>query len=378
MVVSQIREMTRLAMEHGAINLGQGLPEIEPPATLLEQYAQIDGVFPHQYTNTWGEPTLRAALAELYGRKWGRPIDPEREVTISVGVSAGVTAAVLAAVDPGDDVIVFEPAHENYIPAVRFAGAEPVLVPLEPPDFILDAARVRAAIGPRTRAVILNTPHNPTGRVFTRDELEPLAALCIEHDLTLITDEIYDDLVYEGEHIPPATLPGMAERTIAVLGLGKSYSVTGWRLGHAIAPPELTAAIRQVHEYMNICAPSPLQYAAARALPAMQPDLPRIRTAYRERRDAFIPALQELGFACRLPEGAYYVMADVSPLGFADDVTAARVLVEQARVAAVPGSSFYPGRPHLGRKLLRFAFCKQQATLDEALNRLRAFQAQRA
>lgn len=373
--VSQIREMTRLADRCRAVNLGQGLPELDPPAPLLDALSRLTSGNDHQYSYTWGHPALLQVLADDVARRWGTPVDPESEVTVTCGVSEGLVAAMLTLVDPGDEVIVLEPVHENYVPGIVFAGAVPRFLTLEPPDFRIDPERLEALITPRTRALILNTPHNPTGRVFDAGELEAVRRACLDHDLVLVTDEIYADLVYEGQHTYPAALPGLRERTVALYGLGKSFSVTGWRLGYAVAPPDLSAAIRKVHEYLVICAATPLQVAAAAAWPAMAGYAAAAADAYRRRRDALVTALRETGLTCTPPEGAYYVMADASVLGAADDFAAARMLVEQAGVAAVPGSSFYPGNPDRGRTLLRFAFCKREETINEAARRLRAFAA---
>lgn len=371
--VSQIREMTRLADRYQAVNLGQGLPELDPPPALLKALRELPSGPDHQYTYTWGHPALVEVLAADTARRWGAPVDPHTEVTVTCGVSEAIVATMLALVDPGDEVIILEPAHENYLPALVFAGAVPRFLTLEPPAFRIDPEALRALITPRTRALILNTPHNPTGRVFDRDELEGIRQVCLDHDLLLITDEIYVDLIYEGEHIYPSALPGLRERTIAIFGLGKSFSITGWRLGYVVAPEALSAAIRKVHEYLVICAPAPLQAAVAAAWPALGTYTAEAVATYRRLRDALVTALQEAGLACTPPAAAYYVMADAGILGCADDLDAARTLVERAGVATVPGSSFYPGNPQRGRSLLRFVFCKREETIREAARRLRAF-----
>ncbi|HEX6989977.1 MAG TPA: aminotransferase class I/II-fold pyridoxal phosphate-dependent enzyme [Bacillota bacterium] len=373
--VSQIREMTRLADQHGAVNLAQGLPELDPPPALLEALRQLPGGPVHQYSYTWGLPALLEVLAGDIAHRWGAPVDPLIEVTVTCGVSEGLVATMLALIDPGDEVIVLEPVHENYVPAILFAGASPRFLPLDPPDFRLDAGVLRALVTPRTRALLLNTPHNPTGRVFDREELETVRRVCLDHDLLLITDEIYADLVYSGRHLYPAALPDLRSRTVALYGVGKSYSATGWRLGYVVAPADLSAAIRKVHEYLVICAATPLQAAVASAWPAMGEYAARAAADYRRRRDTLVTALQEAGLACTSPQAAYYVMADAGGLGFDDDVAAARTLVTQVGVATVPGSSFYPGHPERGRTLLRFVFCKHAETIAEAARRLRAFAA---
>lgn len=375
--VSQIREVTRLADRHDAINLGQGLPEVDPPPALLEALRTLPGGPVHQYSYTWGMPELLQVLAADLSRRWGAAVDPEHEVTVTCGVSEAIVAVMLALVNPGDEVVVLEPLHENYVPAVVFAGAVPRFLPLRPPSFRIDPDALRSLVGPRTRAILLNTPHNPTGRVFDLPELQAVAEVCLERDLILITDEIYADLVYEGEHIPPATLPGMRPRTVAIYGAGKSLSVTGWRLGYVAAPPALSAAIRKVHEYLVICPPTPLQAALAAAWPRIGDYVARVTETYRARRDMLVAALLDAGLPCAPPAGAYYVLADAAPLGFTDDTAAAGALIREARVAAVPGSSFYPGHPEHGRTLLRFVFCKRAETLEEAARRLRAYAAAR-
>lgn len=369
---SVIREMTRLALKHDACNLAQGFPDFAPPPALCEALAEVAaaGAAGHQYTITWGSAALRAAVAARAEAAWGRPIDPEREVTITCGVTEAIVAALLSLLDPGDEAVFFEPFHENYGPATRFAGGIARAVLLRPPDFTFDPAELRRAVGPRTRAIILNTPHNPTGRVFSRAELETVAGLVLEHGLVLITDEIYEHIVFDGRrHISPASLPELAECTIAIGGFGKTLSITGWRLAYAVAPPALSTGIRQVHDFLTICAPTPLQVAVTRALPELSAYQAGLARLYQDLRDRFLPPLRAAGFACSTPEGAYYVLADAAVLDAADDHAAALRLVQERGVAAVPGSSFYATAGG-GRQQLRFAFCKRPATLQTALARL--------
>jgi aspartate/methionine/tyrosine aminotransferase len=371
---SQIRRFTRLAEEMQAINLGQGMPDFDPPAELLEALRQSSA---HQYTFTWGDGALREALADRTAAAWGAAVDPDREVTVTCGVTEALVAAVFATVDPGDEVVVIEPMHENYVPAILMAGATPRVCTLRAPDYRLDADALRAATGARTRALILNTPHNPAGRVFDGDELAAVAALCARHGLVLITDEIYADIVYDGRrHLAPAARPDLRERTIAIAGLGKALSATGWRLGYAVAPPALTDALRKVHEYLVICAPAPLQEAAARALPRLGAHMRGVAAGYQRRRDVLLAELTAAGFGVPRVEGAYYVLADFAPLAARmgapqTSSEAAEWLIRHARVAAIPGQSFYAADVEGARTLLRFAFCKREETLLAAGRRLR-------
>jgi aminotransferase len=297
-------------------------------------------------------------------------VDPEREVTVTCGSTEAMMATLLAVLDPGDEVVVFEPFYENYGPDAILSGAQPRFVRLRPPDWSFDPDELARAFGPRTRAVIVNTPNNPTGKVFTRAELETVAALCRQHDALAITDEIYEHILYDGAvHVPMATLPGMAERTVTINGMSKTYSVTGWRVGWTVAPPVLTAAIRKVHDFLTVGAASPLQEAGALALALPDEYYRALAAAYTRRRDRLLPILQKAGFRTHVPRGAYYVMTEIDGLGWDDDVAFARHLVEDVGVAVVPGSSFYAD-PKDGRFQVRFAFCKKDATLDEAERRL--------
>jgi aminotransferase len=367
--------MTRVAREEGAVNLAQGFPDFPAPELIKEAAVAAIRDDVNQYGITWGAPRLRHAIARRYGTRYGMEVDPEREIVVTCGATEAMAAVFLALFDPGDEVLIPEPFYENYGPDAILAGATPRFVTLASPDFRLDPDRLRAALTPRTRAVVLNTPNNPTGRVFDAEELEGLAALCREHDLVAITDEIYEYILYRGEHRPLATLPGMRGRTVTVSGASKTFAITGWRVGTVVAPPELTEAVRKVHDFLTVGAPHPLQVAVAHAMEELGEDYyAGLKRAYAARRDVLVPGLQRAGFGCRAPEGAYYVMADISGLTRhdEDDQAFARRLAREAGVAPVPGSSFYAD-PARGRHLVRFAFCKRTETLEDAVERLRRF-----
>jgi aspartate/methionine/tyrosine aminotransferase len=374
---SVIREMTRVATEAGALNLAQGFPDFAAPDALKEAACAAIRADVNQYAVTWGTPRLRRALAAKYEQAYGLTVDEATEVTVTCGATEAMAAALLAVVDPGDEVLIFEPFYENYGPDAILCGAIPVWLPLSATD-PLDVDALRAAVTPRTRAIVLNTPNNPTGRVFDRTELEAIAALCREHDLIAFTDEIYEHIIYEAPHVPLATLDGMRNRTVTISGASKTFSVTGWRIGTIIAPPDLTGAIRKVHDFLTVGAPAPLQDACAFALETFGADYyAGLAREYRERRDVLHGALQAAGFRCSLPAGAYYIMADFSGLSGMDDVSYSKWLARGGSggdggpgVAPVPGSSFYH-EPALGRTVVRFAFCKQIETLRQAGERLR-------
>jgi aspartate/methionine/tyrosine aminotransferase len=366
---SVIREMTRLNAVHGGINLAQGFPNFAAPALVKEAAKRAIDADVNQYAITWGSKTLRDALAATYAELYGMRVDPETMLTVTCGSTEAMVSTLLAIVDPGDEVIVLEPFYENYGPDAAICGATPVFVPLRAPEFTFDPDELRRAFTSRTKAIIVNTPNNPTGRVFTRAELELIASLCREYDAIAVTDEIYEHIKYEGEHIPIATLDGMAERTVTISGASKTFSVTGWRVGWIVAPPELTAGIRKVHDFVTVGAPAPLQEAVAAALSLGTEYYRRLSTEYRARRDVLVRSLEAAGFAPNTPAGAYYVLCDIRPFGFDDDTAFARWLVGEVGVAGVPGSSFF-SRKELGRHLIRFTFCKTEDMLDEAGRRL--------
>ena len=371
---SVIREMTRMNVAmHGpqkAVNFAQGFPDFDPDPRILDAATRALHEGYNQYATTWGAPQLRNAVAAKQSAAWGRAVDPDTEITVSCGATEAMIAAMLAAVDPGDEVIVFEPFYENYGPDCIISGAVPRFVALRPPDWSFDHDELRRAFTARTRAIVINTPHNPTGKVYSREELELIARLCIEHGAIAITDEIYEHLVYRGKHISIATLPGMAERTITISGASKTYSVTGWRIGWLIAPAALSSAIRKVHDFLTVGAAHPLQVAIAEALQLAPSFYVELLGDYYERRDAIVGGLLECGFEATAPDGAYYVMAGIGSFGASDDVAFARRLIEEVAVATVPASSFYHD-PSLGRDHIRFSFPKKIETIERGLAALR-------
>ena len=370
---SVIREMNRVAVAHGAVSLAQGFPDFACPPELKRAVAEAVDADINQYAITWGSKPLRDAIAEATPRHFPGfgEIDAETQVTVTCGATEAMIAAMLGLLDPGDEVVIFEPYYENYGPDAILSDAIPRYVTLHEPDWSIDPDELRAAFGPRTRGLVLNSPHNPTGKVFSRDELELIAALCVEHDVIAFTDDIYEHLVYEGEHLPLATLPGMAERTVSIHSMSKTYSVTGWRIGWTIASPELSVGIRRVHDFLTVGAAAPLQQAAVTALHLPDAYYADLLAGYRERRDVLVPALRTAGFRVHEPSGAYYVMTDIRDLvqPGESDVTFAHRLIRDPGVAAVPGSSFF-SRPELGRTKLRFAFPKRIETLQAAAERL--------
>jgi aspartate/methionine/tyrosine aminotransferase len=370
---SVIREMTRLCLQSGGVNLAQGFPDFPCPQELKDAAKQaIDGDV-NQYAITWGAKAFRDAIAVKTARTYpGWDVDPETELTVTCGSTEAMIATLLATVDPGDEVVVFSPFYENYGPDAVLSGATPRYVHLHAPDWSIDEAELRSAFGPRTRAVIVNTPHNPTGKVFRREELALLAELCQQWDVLCVTDEIYEHIHYlgDGGHVPPATVPGLEDRTVTINALSKTYAVTGWRVGWAIAPPEVTRAVRKVHDFLTVGAAAPLQAAGAVAMQLPADYYARTAEAYRERRDVLCAALADAGFRFRVPDGAYYVLCetdDVDPGG--DSSAFARRLVVDPGVAAVPGTSFFAD-PADGARLLRFAFPKKLETLHAAAQRL--------
>jgi aminotransferase len=363
---SVIREMSRVCRLHGGVNLAQGFPDFAAPLPMKDAARAAIAADVNQYAVTWGAPRLREAIARRTSAYNGIPVDPDRDVTVTCGATEAMVAVMLALLDPNDEVVVFEPFYENYGPDCILAGALPRFVRLSPPDWTFDERELERAIGPRTRAIVVNTPHNPTGKVFSRAELESIAALCLRHDLVAITDEIYEYILYDGaEHVSLATLPGMAERTVTISGLSKTWSATGWRIGWSVAPPALTGAIRKVHDFLTVGAPAPLQEAAADALAFGPEYFTGLARDYATRRAAMLATLAECGFEAHAPRGAYYVMANFRALSQLDDTAFAMELVQGGGVATVPGSSFFRERAD-GRDWVRFCFAKKLETLAAA------------
>ncbi|HMF56328.1 MAG TPA: aminotransferase class I/II-fold pyridoxal phosphate-dependent enzyme [Pyrinomonadaceae bacterium] len=372
---SVIREMTREALKHGAVNLSQGFPDFAAPEDIKRVAMQAIEDNVNQYAITWGARDFREAIAEK--TKWylGLEINPETEVTVTCGSTEGMIAAMMATVDPGEEVIVFEPFYENYAPDAILSDAKPRYIPLRAPHWTFDRDELRAAFNEKTKAIIICNPNNPTGKVFTRDEMEFIASLCKEFDALCFTDEIYEHILYPREgaeigHISMAQIEGMRERTVIVNSMSKTYSVTGWRVGYCIAPPEVTGAIRKVHDFLTVGAAAPLQSAGAYALKLPPEYYDRLQKDYEHRRDLLLPVLEQAGFKTFSPDGAYYIMTDISAFGFSDDVEFTRHLIRNVGVACVPGSSFY-SRPELGAQQVRFCFCKKDETLNLAAERLR-------
>jgi aminotransferase len=375
---SVIREMTRLALKHNAVNLSQGFPDFAAPAEVKEAARQAIADDINQYAITWGAKPLRDAIVEKFERTQGIRVDPEREITVCCGSTEAMMSSMMAIINPGDEIVVFEPFYENYGPDAILSGATPRFVKLRPPDWSYDDKELEAAFGPHTKAIILNTPNNPTGKVFTRAELEFIRGLCVRWNAFCITDEIYEHILYDGaEHISMARIDGMRDRTIVINGMSKTYSVTGWRVGWAIAPPEATESIRKIHDFLTVGAAAPLQQAGAIALHSPQSYYDKLAKDYAARRERLLKILTGAGFTVFKPRGAYYIMTDISRFNFpseqfpADtrDVSFAKFLVEQVGVAVVPGSSFYNEAPD-GASQVRFTFCKKESTLAAAEERL--------
>ncbi|MCC6909465.1 MAG: aminotransferase class I/II-fold pyridoxal phosphate-dependent enzyme [Phycisphaerales bacterium] len=363
-------EMTRLANEKGAINLSQGFPDFDGPEFVRN--AAIDAIRAghNQYARMSGVPPLNNALASRWQRLTGQAIDPDTQVSVTNGCTEAIAATCLGLLNPGDEVITFEPYYDSYRPCIEISGGVPVVLTLAAPMFSLNRDAFEAAITPRTRAVIINTPHNPTGKVFSRDELTFVAEMCIRHNLIAITDEVYEHLVFEGQHVRLATLPGMAERTITLSSVGKTFSLTGWKIGWAIASPDLSRCVRSGRQFLSYSVATPLQHAAAAAVSAGSEYLDAFLREYRQRRDLLCEALEEIGFVVYRPAGTYFVLADHTPFGFADDRAFCAHLIDEIGVAAIPPTPFYD-HVEFGKPLVRFAFCKRLETLNAAIDRLR-------
>jgi aminotransferase len=371
---SIIRDMTRQALQHGAVNLSQGFPDFAAPDELKQAACDAINADINQYAITWGAKRFRDAIAAKTKWHLGLDVDPDREVVVTCGSTEAMIATMLATVNPGEEVILFEPYYENYGPDSILSGAVPRYVTLYPPDWTFDPDELRAAFTDKTKAIVITTPHNPTGKVFTHDELRFIADLCIEHNVLVFTDEIYEHILYpdatrEVKHVAMATLDGMRERTVTINGMSKTYSVTGWRVGYAIAPPEITDAIRKVHDFLTVGAAAPLQEAGVTALSLPPSYYDKLQRGYQQRRDFLLGVLEESGFQCYKPDGAYYIMTNIREFGFANDIEFTKHLVRDIGVAVVPGSSFYH-HPELGAQQVRFCYCKRDETLQAAAERL--------
>jgi len=362
-------EMTALALDHDAVNLGQGFPDFEGPAFIKRAAIEAIEAGHNQYCRPFGIPTLTKAIAEHQQRFWGLRYDPATEITVYAGATEAIYASLAALCEVGDEVILFEPYYDSYRASVAMAGARETLVTLRGPDFAFDESALRAAFSPKTRAIVVNTPHNPTGKVFSRAELELIASLCIEHDVLAITDEVYEHLVFEGEHLSLAALPGMRERTVVISSAGKTFSFTGWKIGHSCAPAPISRALRSAHQFITFCNGTPFQHAMAEGYRAPDSYFEGFVADYRARRDKLCAGLAEVGLEVLTPAGTYFVQTDIRPLGWDDDVEFCRMLPARVGVAAIPTSAFYTDR-EAGKHLVRWAFCKTDAVLDEGLGRL--------
>jgi L-glutamine---4-(methylsulfanyl)-2-oxobutanoate aminotransferase len=368
---SVIREMTRQAQRHGAVNLAQGMPDFPAPAEIKEAACRAITGDINQYAVTWGAKAFRDAIAARTKSYLGLDVDPEREVTVTCGSTEAMIATLLAVINPGDEIIIFEPFYENYGPDAIISGATPRFVALHPPDWSFDPEELRSAFSRKTKAIIINTPNNPTGKVFTPEELRFIADLCIQFNVIAVTDEIYEHILYDNfTHCAIAGLEGMRERTVTINGLSKTYSVTGWRVGYAIAPPDLTQGIRKIHDFLTVGAAAPLQEAGIKALGLPDSYYLGLKEAYRVRRDFLLQGLRSAGFECFIPHGAYYVMVDFSGLSAMNDIEFTQYLVKDIGIAVVPGSSFFH-EPEKGSHFVRFCFCKRQSTLQTAVERLK-------
>jgi aspartate/methionine/tyrosine aminotransferase len=367
---SVIREMTRQANLYGAVNLSQGFPDFAAPEEIKQ--AACDAILAdiNQYAITWGAKNFRNAIAEKSAWYLGLEVDPERHITVTCGSTEAMMAAMMAITNPGDEVVVFEPFYENYGPDAILSGATPRYVTLYAPDWSYDEEELAAAFNNHTKAIIINTPNNPTGKVFNRREMEFIARLCQKWNVIAITDEIYEHILFNGkEHIAMATIDGMKDQTITINGLSKTYSVTGWRVGYTIAREDITSAIRKVHDFLTVGAAAPLQEAGAAALRMSPTYYEKLQATYSEKRQRILKVLKEVGFKCYDPDGAYYVMTDIGAFGYDNDVEFAKFMVKEIGVAVVPGSSFYHD-PKLGSHQVRFTFCKKDETLTKAEERL--------
>lgn len=367
---SVIRRMTRISAQYNAVNLSQGFPNFDPPKELMDRLSHVAYEDFHQYSITWGAQGFREALAAKQTRFMGHPVDPNREIVVTCGSTEAMMAAMMTVTNPGDKVVIFSPFYENYGADTILSGAEPVYVPLHPPEFNFDPAELEQAFQQHPKALILCNPSNPCGKVFTKDELLFIADLAQKYDTYVITDEVYEHIVYAPhKHIYFASLPGMWERTISCSSLSKTYSITGWRLGYTIAPEEITERIKKVHDFLTVGAAAPLQEAVIPGLNFGQDYYDKLQATYTHKRDLFLKGLKDVGLEFSEPQGAYYVLMDITPFGYDNDLEFCQVLAKEVGVGAVPGSSFF--REPVNH-LIRFHFAKKDETLNEALNRLEA------
>ncbi len=364
-------EISRLAIEHDAINLGQGFPNFDGPDFVKLAAVEAIQNGHGQYARMFGIPQLNRAIADRFDTDAGLAVDPDREVTVTSGCTEALIASFLGLVNPGEEVILFEPYYDSYRACVAMAGGVPKFVTLRPPGFAVKESELRAVFSQKTRAILVNTPHNPTGKVFTKSELELIATLCKQHDAIAICDEVYERLVFDAEHVRLATLDDMYERTVTLSSLGKTFSLTGWKVGWAIAPPRLTAGVRAAHQFITFATATPLQHGAVAALEAPDSYYAEFVEAYRRKRDVLVEGLERIGFEVYVPNGTYFVLADHTRFGFTDDVAFCQHLIKEVGVAAIPPSAFYHD-PADGKKLVRFAFCKDEQTLRDAIGRLEA------
>ena len=362
-------EISLLAQKHGAVNLGQGFPNFDGPEFVKHAAIEAIGEGHGQYARMFGVPALNEAIAARFRIDTGLDVDPHAQVTVTSGCTEAIAAALIGLINPGEEVILFEPYYDSYPACVAMAGAVPKFVTLRPPRFEVVESELRKAFSAKTRAILVNTPHNPSGKVFSRRELELIASLCREHDALAITDEVYERLVFTGEHVRMCTLPGMWERTVTLSSLGKSFSLTGWKIGWAVTTPELTKGVRAAHQFLTFATATPLQYGAIAALRAPDSYYEEFLRDYRVKRDMLVEGLAQVGFTVYPPEGTYFIIADHTPFGFADDWAFCRYLIEEIGVAAIPCSAFYH-EPKDGHSLVRFAFCKTEETLREGIKRM--------
>ncbi len=371
---SVIREMTRKAFEHNAINLSQGMPDFNPPNELIKGIGKAIDRQEHQYSVTYGRDDLREKIAGKLSSYNKIHYDPEHEITVTCGASEAISSAILATMNPGEEILVLEPWYENYVPITHLAGGKPVYVPLDEQEFSIDEEKIKEGLSSKTKVIVINSPHNPTGKVFSKKELEFIADICQEHNLIAITDEIYEYILYDDvKHISLASIKDMYERTITISGFSKTFSITGWRLGYAIAEKELMSGVRKVHDYLTVCAPSLLQYSVLESFKLKEEYFSKLKERYKQNRDFLTKELSKLGFQTYIPSGAYYVFADISAFG-KTDTEFADFLVKNEGVATVPGTSFYEQNKaeNAGKRHVRFSFSQKFETIREAIERIKA------